>query len=84
MGKATDFRFSNVKEIFGYIPQMQVPGYLFPFVLCDVTSIDKQLIGWSAFDDSFDSYNLIFDVGDDRKKHHLFSTVKSWTPEPEE
>lgn len=93
VGKATDFKFSNVKEIFGYVPQMQVPGYLFPFVLCDVDSIDKQLIGWSAYDDSFDSYNLIFDVpkvcedmakkreGEDGEKHYLFSTVKSWTPE---
>lgn len=37
-------------------------GYAYPFLLCDVDSIDPELIGWTDPYSSFDSHNLIFDV----------------------
>ena len=71
---------------------MKLPGYLFPFLLCDVDAIEKDLIGWSGYDESFDKYNMIFDVpksfsakmnereGNAFEDPGIFSVVKQWKP----
>mmetsp|Transcript_33207 Transcript_33207/g.71749 ORF Transcript_33207/g.71749 Transcript_33207/m.71749 type:complete len:1011 (-) Transcript_33207:218-3250(-) len=56
---------------FGYVPQlMEVPGYHFPLLICDIDAIDVGLMGWkdpNRRDEvdphrSYDNHNLIFDV----------------------
>lgn len=65
-----DFSSGVGIETFGYIPQLVVPGFHFPLLVCDVDGIDVKLIGWKDpnkrdRDDehrSYDDHNLIFDV----------------------
>lgn len=75
--------FSDVKEIFGYVPQAVIPGALYPTLLCDVSEIDQELVGW---DDPADrekiTHNAIYDVpGLLNDTGSLFSIVKHWPPE---
>jgi hypothetical protein len=44
--------FSDVGIIDGYVPSAAIPGYLSPFLLCDVNRIDDSLIGWKQYSDS--------------------------------
>lgn len=62
MNEKSDLRFSDVLEINAYVPQQVVPGYIFPFLLCDVDEVDHTLIGWADPYSSYDSHNIIFDV----------------------
>lgn len=55
--------FSSIQEISGYIPQVKVGGFLFPFLATDVEGIDKDfLIGWKDPHGTYDDWNLIYDV----------------------
>jgi hypothetical protein len=38
--------FRDVPDIDGYIPQIKIPGYLTPTLLCDIDHISESLIGW--------------------------------------
>uniref|UniRef100_A0A7S3QJ10 CSC1/OSCA1-like cytosolic domain-containing protein n=1 Tax=Chaetoceros debilis TaxID=122233 RepID=A0A7S3QJ10_9STRA len=58
-------RFCDIEEIKAYVPQITIDGYTFPFLLCDVDEIDKEMIGWSNPEDpesNYDAHNLIFDI----------------------
>lgn len=46
----------------GYIPQANVTGNPFPILLCDVDSINPELIGWADPYSSYDRHNIIFDT----------------------
>lgn len=61
-GVAMDEHFSQVKEIYGYVPQKKIEGFPFPSLLCDVKEIDEGLIGWTDPNNSYDHHNLIFAV----------------------
>ena len=82
-----DDRFSEVKEIFGYVPQMKVNGFQYPFLLADIKSLnDKDLIGWDKESDpSYDTQNLVNDIQPDTVSidESLFSIVKDWTVKKE-
>ena len=82
-----DDRFSEVKEIFGYVPQMKVNGFQYPFLLCNIKGLcDKDLIGWDKeTDTSYDSQNLVNYVQPDivSVDESLFSIVKDWAIEKE-
>jgi len=86
-GKPMDDRFSEVKEIFGYVPQMKVNGFQYPFLLADIKSLnDKDLIGWDKESDpSYDTQNLVNDIQPDTVSidESLFSIVKDWTVKKE-
>jgi len=57
-----DRRFEDVEEIRGYVPQIVVNGYIYPFLLCDIGQIDNDIIGWSDAYSTYDAHNLIYDV----------------------
>lgn len=65
-----DFSSGIGLECFGYIPQLEVPGFHFPLLICNIDGIDVKLIGWKDPNSqnnvdvhkSFDTHNLIFDV----------------------
>ena len=90
-GKPMEEAFSEVHEICGYVPNVIIPGYLFPFLLCDVSNIDNELIGWTGFDsEKSDLKNLIDDMPlvlrRTKSKKNLqnsnprFSQIMSWAP----
>jgi len=60
-------RFSEVSEIKAYVPQVQVGGYVFPLLLCDVDGLKVEEIGWvdpysKKEENPYDKHNIIFDV----------------------
>lgn len=65
-----DFSSGIGIETFGYIPQLEVPGFSFPLLICNIDDIDVRLIGWkdpncqNEVDEhrNYDNQNLIFDV----------------------
>ena len=67
-GQATDLRFSDLPEIYGYVPQVKLFGSNYPALICDISTIDENLIGWSDPRFSYDRHNLIFDVPGVRQK----------------
>mmetsp|Transcript_8946 Transcript_8946/g.9816 ORF Transcript_8946/g.9816 Transcript_8946/m.9816 type:complete len:380 (-) Transcript_8946:176-1315(-) len=62
VGEPTPDRFSDVPSINGYIPQVKVPGYQFPFLVCDIDTINEGLMGWKDPYNSYDFWNLIYDI----------------------
>ncbi len=67
-------RFSDVPEIYGYVPALKVSGLQYPLLLCDVSQIDKELISWSC---DYNHYTVINDVPEEHRED-CFSTVKNW------
>jgi len=61
-GKAMKIQFDEVDNINGYIPQVKIPGFAFPFLICNIHDIDSELIGWKNPRKSYDYHNMIFDV----------------------
>jgi len=61
-GKATKIQFDEVVNMKGYIPQVKIPGFAFPFLICDINDIDARLIGWKNPRESYEYHNMIFDV----------------------
>eukprot|EP00527_Entomoneis_sp_CCMP2396_P005983 CAMPEP_0198140732 /NCGR_PEP_ID=MMETSP1443-20131203/3854_1 /TAXON_ID=186043 /ORGANISM="Entomoneis sp., Strain CCMP2396" /LENGTH=982 /DNA_ID=CAMNT_0043803251 /DNA_START=336 /DNA_END=3284 /DNA_ORIENTATION=- len=60
--------YSSNPEIFAYVPQITLPSFAFPLLACDVDDIYQNLIGWTDEDNSYDYYNLMFDVPYDGMK----------------
>lgn len=61
-GKPTEKRFSDVPTICGFIPQVHVDGYQFPFLLCDIDSVHQDLMSWNDPYNTYDFWNLIYDI----------------------
>jgi len=74
--------FSEVDDIFGYVPQAMVSGALFPTLLCDISKIDQELVGWDDPDDpTKDSHNAIFDLPglvEKAEGEYLFTFVRQY------
>jgi len=83
-------KFEEVQEIAAYVPQVVIPGFKFPFLLCDTKGIDHDMnhIGWNDPETSFSNgaHNLSFDVSSIIKRQGgnitsdspIFSIVKSY------
>lgn len=71
---ANDMRFGDVPEIYGYIPSIVKAGLQYPLLLCDISSIDHELLSWSCV---FEDYSLLYDVPEELREKS-FSVVKSW------
>lgn len=61
-GEPSPERFSSIPEVSGYIPQVSVDGYQFPFLLCDIDYISNDLLSWDDPYNSYDFWNLIYDI----------------------
>lgn len=92
-GDANDTEFGQVKEIAAYVPQVSIPGFAFPCLLCDDSSIEDNDVGWNdPYEEGYDSHNLVNDVRSvlegreevniDAAIDALFSSVKSYIMEP--
>ena len=72
---------SDVEKINGYVPQVRVPGYAFPLLMCDIDDIGVDLIGWEDHfnpQNAYDMNNMIFDVPRmrDFKRKQLLERLK--------
>lgn len=76
--------FTELTDVYGYVPQFKVPGALFPTLLCDVSNISHDLIDWEdTSDPSKKTHNAIYDVPgliSDNEKDTILSFVKEWLP----
>ena len=85
-GKSADLDFCSVldrSDILAYIPQVNIPGVIFPCFVCDIDGIDDKLIGWKDSFHPYDHYNLIYEpygMGNMPEKNDgpIFSIVKYW------
>lgn len=75
-GKLSSEAFSDVYEIDGYVPQLKLGGFQYPILVCDVSNIDHNLIGWN---EDFNSHTLLNYVPES-KRNKCFSVVKQWHP----
>lgn len=65
-----DFSSGIGFESFGFIPQLDIPGFHFPLLVCNIDNIDVRLIGWKDPNiqkggdphRNYDDHNLMFDV----------------------
>jgi len=69
-------RFSEINEKYGYVPQVQVNGFLHPLLICDISDINNELIGWKY---DFESNNLMYAIPK-HMRNTCFSKVKYWQP----
>ena len=81
-----DFSSSLGIESFGYIPSLEVAGFSFPFLACNIDDIDVRLIKWKdpnhRKEDAhrqYDEHNLIYYVSRERRDA-VFSRVKHFPP----
>ncbi len=81
-----DFSSGVGIESFGYIPSLEVDGFHFPFLACNIDDIDVRLIKWKdpnhKREDAhrqYDEHNLIYDVSKERRDA-VFSRVKHYPP----
>jgi len=91
-GKAMEEAFSEVLEIEGYIPHVDIPGYAFPFLMCDISGIDDELVGWRGvcehkFDNLIDDMPQVLRRRKSKKnllaENPTFSQVMHWPPSDE-
>ena len=75
----SDKGFSEVDEIYGYVPQVKISGSLYPKLLCQVDEDCYDLVGWNDPNKKgFDDHNLMNDVED--RGVNTFSVVRKWSP----
>ena len=55
-------KFSNIAELYAYVPQVNIGGFDYPFLLCDVDKIDHGYVGWNDPYNGYDHHNMIFDI----------------------
>ena len=72
--------FSEVFEIFAYVPQVKVVGFPMPLLICNVNDIDRQLIGWNDPKFGVNAHNVIYDLPGLADKPGIFSEVYHWPP----
>jgi len=77
IGKAQKAQFSDVFEIYGYVPQVKLNEYQYPLLICDVDDIDHALIGWSG---DYKMFNLSHEMSASVNSKKPFSIVKNWSP----
>lgn len=72
--------FTEIEDIFGYVPQARLAGYPFPILLCDITNIERGLVGWNDPDENFGEHNVVYDldVFMEDGKGSLFSSISHW------
>lgn len=74
--------FTELNDVYGYVPQYKIRGTMFATLLCDVSNISHDLIDWEdSSDPSKKSHNAIYDVPGlikDKLEDAVLSIVKEW------
>jgi hypothetical protein len=85
-GKDQGVDFTSVKhhaDVHGFIPQVRVPGFVYPLLAADIAGVDEELIGWKDKSQGYDPYNLIHDIEQISKgkpDRPIFSIVQQYAP----
>jgi hypothetical protein len=84
MDQGIDFStITHHQDLHGYIPQVQVPGFVYPLLAADVSGVDSDLIGWRDHRQGFNPHNLIHDMEQIINQKHFppgFSIVQQYDP----
>ena len=70
-----------MKEIFAYVPQVKIAQGSFPLLVCDVSNLDSELLGWNDPYLGIDAHNVLLDLPGLVGKP-IFSQVYHW-PRPD-
>lgn len=73
--------FTQIEDIFGYVPQARLACDPFPVLLCDVSRIERELVGWNDPNEINEmEHNAIYDLDtfEEADQANLFSTVMHW------
>jgi hypothetical protein len=60
-GQKQQIDFSCVPEIFLYVPQIKLKAFPFPFLACNIDTLDQGYIGWSDPSNSYDFWVSCFE-----------------------
>ena len=74
---------THLDELHGYVPQVKDEGFVFPMLVCDISGIDDNLIGWKDTVRGYSPHNLIDDVQaitQSKPLHPIFSTITQFDP----
>lgn len=71
--------FSKIPSIYAYVPQAIVAGHLFPVLLCDVSDVNPEVIGWEDPQHSYEFHSAIYDLPE-LSKRDVFSIIHQWHP----
>jgi len=85
-GNAMFQKFQDVKEIAAYVPQVNINGFSFPFLLCETNNINEEHIGWSPPKGEYEKHSLFEDamsiltpqIDSHNFRTNMFSIVKGW------
>ena len=77
-GISQQIDFSNVKEIFGYVPQIQLDSFEYPLLVCDTSDVNPSLIGWEPASKGHDYFNLTYDIPYDDNIYQHLEKVRLW------
>jgi hypothetical protein len=80
-GEDQHISFSNVRVIDSYIPQLSMPLFRYPLVLCNIDDIDPSLFHWQDKEHPHTHYDITRDVARVLKRDSypkVFAQVKHW------
>jgi hypothetical protein len=60
-GQKQQIDFSCVPEIFLYVPQIKLKAFPFPFLACNIDTLDQEFLGWSDPSNSYDFWVSSFE-----------------------
>jgi hypothetical protein len=66
-------------DIFAYVPQVRLASDPFPVLLCDVSGIDHELVGWEDPDEPYEKHSAIYDLAG-LERESVFSVIQHWAP----
>jgi hypothetical protein len=62
----------------GYVPQIYVPEFCYPQLICKINREQRSLVGWVDINNKdYRFHNMIYDVK--RRGKDSFSSIKSWS-----
>jgi len=81
IGKASDQRFTDPSEHYGYIPSVSSSGFQYPLLACDISDVDEAFLDWSDPSSTYpyDKHNLIHDMPNLSEEQRIFSIIKTWS-----
>lgn len=72
--------FSEVEEIYAYVPQVRVPDMPMPVLIANVNDIDSSLIGWDDPHFGVNAHNIIYDIPELSERKGIFSEIYHFPP----
>ncbi|KAL7563221.1 hypothetical protein ACA910_014494 [Epithemia clementina (nom. ined.)] len=84
-GADQNIPFSAVKhlnELVAFVPQLRLPGFSHPLLACDISKIDRDVIGWKDDRRGYDDHSLVVEANrilGHETDHVIFPQIQQWT-----